>query len=362
MRKIIIITPTITEPGGVNNYYKVLGLDSYDNIHYMFVSTVKDSVLGKITRPFLCYLIVFYKCAFKKIDIIHINPSLNDVSLFRESVFILIARFFNTKTVCFIRGWHDDFEDKIRKSSFLQSYFRLIFNKTDKIIVLGTVFMEKLQEINVLKNVDEKVLIETTIADDEFLDELDINKKIDAFNNPVVELLYLSRIIKSKGIFIALEAYKKISESGLSNYRFNIAGDGPDIELAKRYADEHNLSNVIFHGHVSGGKKGELLKKCHILVFSSYHEGLPNTVLEAMLHGMAIISTRVGSVSEIIENGKNGFLIEIADNNQLAENIKVITKDPTLFKRMSLLNNKLALQRFTKKFIKKRLLDIYESL
>ena len=74
----------------------------------------------------------------------------------------------------------------------------------------------------------------------------------------------------------------------------------------------------------------ELLASLDILVSSSHSEGLPNCVLEGMAAGKAIVATRVGGTAELIENGRNGYLIPKAAPTEMAQAVERLLSAPLL--------------------------------
>jgi glycosyltransferase involved in cell wall biosynthesis len=66
---------------------------------------------------------------------------------------------------------------------------------------------------------------------------------------------------------------------------------------------------------------------CDVMVNSSYIEGLPMTILEAMASRLPVIATKVGAVEDVIQNKKNGILLEAGDADALAEALEELITD-----------------------------------
>jgi glycosyltransferase involved in cell wall biosynthesis len=122
-----------------------------------------------------------------------------------------------------------------------------------------------------------------------------------------------------------LKAFHQVLEKGISA-NLHIAGDGPEKEKLLLLAQELGItSRTHFHGSVDN--VAPLLQESDVFVLPSSVEGLPNALLEAMSCGLAVITTRVGGNSEIIEDGINGLLID-PDNSQQLKNalMKILSK------------------------------------
>jgi glycosyltransferase involved in cell wall biosynthesis len=95
------------------------------------------------------------------------------------------------------------------------------------------------------------------------------------------------------------------------------------------------LSNLRYHGPYDGF--GSLpLSQCSIFLYTSLHDGIPNVILEAMSHGLAVIAPDVGSISEVVD-GKTGILLpSLADDRDMAESyaraIRTLADDPDLIR------------------------------
>jgi glycosyltransferase involved in cell wall biosynthesis len=101
-----------------------------------------------------------------------------------------------------------------------------------------------------------------------------------------------------------------------------VAGDG-DIKTMNDLIDDLGLQSIVsYRGWVIGNEKQELLKTSDVFVLPSYNEGLPISILEAMTHGMPIISTPVGGIPEIVVPGRNGYLVEPGDVLSLSRSLE----------------------------------------
>jgi glycosyltransferase involved in cell wall biosynthesis len=94
----------------------------------------------------------------------------------------------------------------------------------------------------------------------------------------------------------------------------------------------------------------------------SYSEGLPITILEAMATGLPIIASSVGSIPEVIQDGKNGFLIEAGDYKALAEKIKLLIRNKDLRQQMAINNVKKIAANYDKNVVLLQLRNEYDKL
>lgn len=137
---------------------------------------------------------------------------------------------------------------------------------------------------------------------------IDSDGKISYRHSDVITLVTCSHVRSIKRLHILIEALKLISNIEVE---WHVIGDGPDLESLKELSTElHNNCKVIFHGHLSTSQIHEFYGNNHFdfLVSLSSSEGLPVSMMEAISHGIPILSTDVGGCREIV-NEVTGELI-----------------------------------------------------
>jgi glycosyltransferase involved in cell wall biosynthesis len=115
-----------------------------------------------------------------------------------------------------------------------------------------------------------------------------------------------------KGQQIALEVFSR-PKWRERNLELHLYGNGPDEEAFKRFAEEHRLTQVFFHDPSWQLPKPDLegiWRHCHGLLMTSFMEGMPIVLLNAMSCGRVPIVTDIGGHSEVIEDGVSGFLAD----------------------------------------------------
>lgn len=116
---------------------------------------------------------------------------------------------------------------------------------------------------------------------------------------------------------------------------------------------------VTFAGWVKGKQKQELLQNARILLLPSRHEGMPMSILEAMAYGEAVVSTRVGGIPEVVEEGGSGFLIEPDDEPSLYRTIQRLLDDRGLAERMGRRGREIVKEKFDLEQIHRQLYALY---
>jgi glycosyltransferase involved in cell wall biosynthesis len=351
--RVLITVPSINRTGGVSSLYQVLKLDQEINCDYFNIQ-IKDRIrycrfLGFI----IMYLIFFLKCT--RYDIIHLNPSFNRRSYYRDMLFIFIAKVMKCKVIVYWHGWQDTFEEKLKRSCVRKFLFIRSYGRVDISIVLGTVFKEKLLGLGY----NRKVIIETNCFDNTFLIN---NKNIKNIKiGEPVRLLFLARIEKQKGIYVAIDSFNFLFKKGY-NLELLIAGTGSEVKSVLKYLNDEKIKNVKYVGNVTGFEKHELLLSSDILLFPSLSEGLPLTILEGMAYGLAIVSSTVGGIPDVILNGENGYLVESLNPNDYADIVEFLLNDKEKQIEISHNNTLKANSKFLPEMLKSRLVSIYNNI
>jgi glycosyltransferase involved in cell wall biosynthesis len=121
---------------------------------------------------------------------------------------------------------------------------------------------------------------------------------------------FIGRFSEEKGILNFINAIPGILKE-YKNTEFLIIGDGDLKEKIETYLKKNKLrNNVNMTGWVSNEHLPEYYNSLKLLVIPSYTEGLPNVMLEAMACGTPVLATSTGSIPDIINDGKNGFLLQ----------------------------------------------------
>lgn len=139
-----------------------------------------------------------------------------------------------------------------------------------------------------------------------------------------VHFLNVGRIMREKGMDELFYAIKKIKKE-YPNTTFDFIGWYEDNY--KETVEKMQSENLIaFHGFQSDVTP--FIKKAHCVVHPSYHEGMSNTLLESCSMGRPIITSNIHGCLEAVEDGKNGFLCNVKDGEDLYCKIKQFIKLP----------------------------------
>ncbi len=143
-------------------------------------------------------------------------------------------------------------------------------------------------------------------------------------------LLSVGRLSREKGQADLIEAARLLrNKNPQAEFRFVIAGEGPDRAMLTRIVRENNLeSDFVFVGHISD--IAPYYGLAELVVLPSHSEGSPNVLLEAMAAGRPIVATEVGGVPDIATNEREAILVEKENPSALAEAMDRVRADASL--------------------------------
>ena len=360
-KNILILTPSLNNSGGVANYYSILQHKFQFDYAFFIVgkregatqTDTKTRHLVRLISDYYAFIRILWR---SDLDLVLINPSLNFNGFSRDYIFYLIAKLLKKKTIVFFRGWNDDYAKVVFTGKF-RHFFRPLLS-TDGFIVLAKCFGDTIYSR--LKT--SRVFVESTIFDERILPQ-----GYDALYNlknpnEKTRMLFLSRIETDKGIYESIAAYKALRANNV-NVELVIAGDGSEASNIQQMIAEYADEDLRYVGRISGAEKADALLSSSVLLFPSLHaEGMPNTVLEAMGCGLAVLTTRVGGIDDFFVGDLMGAELAGDLTQEIVDAISALVSDNARLKAISEYNYSFAKQYFHSERVVERLDHIIESV
>lgn len=213
--------------------------------------------------------------------------------------------------------------------SIFRPFYRYALAKVDQVICVSDYIRRN--AVQSFPQYADKFVVVFNATDPEVFkpygqDAFQALKDIIAFEDNKSYLLYVGRLTEIKGVHILIEAFKKVNKR-LPNTKLIIAGSS-FFEGAAKTLYEQSLvelakpvsNHIIFTGFIPHERLKYLYSATDIVVLPSiWQDPCPLVVLEAMASNSCLVSSNVGGVPEIVENGLNGMLVE-------AENVDALTE------------------------------------
>lgn len=147
-------------------------------------------------------------------------------------------------------------------------------------------------------------------------------------------LLNVGRLVPQKAQYLLLESFSKIEKNNKKDWKCVILGDGEERENLCKQANMFNINEKVeLPGLVEN--PSHYYKSAAVFVLTSEYEGTPNALLEAMAHGLPVVaSDSLPGALEYVKDGKNGFIFEALNSEDLSEKILYLINRPKLRKKM----------------------------
>lgn len=264
----------------------------------------------------------------KKVDAVLIFTA-DGWSFVEKGLMVLLAKIMRKRV--FLAPRSGIVPRDIETSGFMRAYIPFVIRRVDVLICQSKWWKDFYHGL--INQEEEKfVEIQNWIDLSKYLDKREARKQ-DATE---VKVLYLSWVDKSKGIFDLINAANLLKDKALP-VKYLIGGQGEAFDEAVKMVNDLGLkASFNFLGWVKGEEKSRLLNSSDIYVLPSYFEGYPNSLVEAMVSGLPVITTTVGSIPDIINNTQNGLLHEPGDAEKLSAHLYTLITDQAYREEMAL--------------------------
>ncbi len=359
-RKVLMIGPGFENVGGIKALCELVVPELKDRVDLLYFWTVNKrppSESGRFNlRNMLLTLSQYgrflYSTAMFNPSIIHLHTS-QGLGWLKDIFYVVTGKLFRCHVIIHVHAC--SYDEFYQKNSGLYRYItRKVFGLADAIVSVSGNWRDVLSGII---SKDRIHVLTNCMAVDH---AAQFSKK----NGPPV-ILFIGTVGPRKGAYDLIKAMSALHSQGLS-FELLIAGGeeykgGMEraIGLIKKY---HLEDCCTLLGEVDLTSKNELLKRANLFVLPSYNEGLPMAVLEAMAAGLSIITTPVGGIPEVIEDGYNGFLVAPGDRRSLSDKLFLLLRDVKLRNTMGRRNYEIIKQKLDVQLYVKKLLMLYQVL
>lgn len=321
--RVTIVAPGPQSEGGIRSVVERIlpRFESSDEFEVVWLASQRS---GSAVAKLFCLLKSLVKALYylPRSDVVHLHGTVG-MSLLRKSVFIWLARVTRCKVIFHFHAPQAVFEHFFAKPGLLRAYSRLTLKQCDALVVLSESWGETVRSEFPESNI---VVIYNPVAD-----SLEASKGDGTASR---NILYLAHLIRRKGFDDLIQAFALIAES-VPDARLVFCGSG-EVEHAQRLSAELGVANrVEFRGWISAEEKTVELANAAVFCLPSYDEGLPMGILEAMSSGVAIVTTPVGGVPDVLTHERNALLVNPGDIADLGKQLSRLLTDVQLRDRLS---------------------------
>lgn len=270
-----------------------------------------------------------------EVALIHVNMAEN-TSVLRKGLVVFAGRLLRIPVLLHLHaGLFIDFYRRLPAPARL--FTRIVFRAADRIIVLGELWKRMLVKELGIASARIAVVYNGVPA---------LPPRAGAMTNAPCRLLYVGKLRNEKGLSVLLRA---LSSARLKEmpWTLTLVGTGERKHFEGLAGELALGGRVQFSGWLESAAVRRILAAADVYVLPSYYEGLPLGLLEALSGGLAVVTTPVGALPEVLRDGESALLVPPGDVAALEEALFRLVTDAALRARLQQAARRLYEARFT---------------
>lgn len=292
-----------------------------------------------------------WRLATRRYDIVHLNAATN-ASAWRKWAMQSCARLRGIETVIHFHG--SAFPESGMAKPRWVPIVRQLFERAGANVVLGSYWRDFVARFYGMP-VGRFDIVANGV--DDFAPDAPVSREKDT----PVHLLFAGNLTAAKGAGVLLQSLALLSEE-LPAWRATFAGTG-DVDGFRAHAEYLGLSGrVEFTGWVVRDDILRLYRQADIVVLPSRNEVLPVCLLEGACAGAALVATPVGSVPDVLHEGRNGFLVKPDDPIDLANAVEKLLRSDEQLQAFRKASREIYLAHFRLEAMVEALRDVYRRV
>lgn len=291
-------------------------------------------------------------------DIIHFHNATDKIGLLIQLPELVIAKLYGKKIVYELHVGNQLNDNT--KNGLLKWCLR----RVDRIVLLSkrweVLFKEKFADVKV----PTAVIYNACDVCEQSSQVREVVSETHGLERKGKVIIMAVYFCENKGADILLRAVKRLVVNGewLNDWKLILMGNG-EVEKFRLMAEEMGISEYVsFPGYLTGKEKDDVWRKASIYCMCSYNEGFPMVVLEAWTKGVCVVTTPVGGLPDVIEEGKNCLTFDFGDDEGLARQLMVLMKDDVKRSEMMEYSKRFVVENFSLEKINKDIDSLYQRI
>lgn len=308
--------------------------------------------VSKLFRFFGSWFKVLLELIKNKPDLCYFALTTTGNAFYKDVAIIFLLRLFRVKTVIHL---HNKGIKKNKSNKINHSLYRYVFKKSNVILLSKYLY----DDIDAFVAEDSVYICHNGVEDICKVSNEDVDEKSDE-----IKILFLSNLIKSKGVFVLFDACRILLDRGCVFTCDFVGGEG-DINAHQFQieAEQKGIAEIAkYLGEKYSKDKESQFRSSDIFVLPTFNDCFPLVLLEAMQYKLPIVSTEEGGIRDIVENGVTGFLVEQNNSLELANKLEVLLKNETIRLQMGQAGREKYEREFTLQSFETKIQEILEQL
>ncbi len=318
--RVVMLGPALDVKGGISSVERLILAHAPDHVRIHHIATMRD---GRVWVKMLVFLVAIARLVAllltRRVDLVHIHFS-SRASTWRKSILAVVTRLFGKPYILHAHG--SEFREFFsRQPRLLQYWITYFLQRCKRAIVLSESWAH--YYISTFSLPEQRVIV--------LPNAIELPSELPNRNaRSTITLLFLGRYGERKGALRIVNALHSLPDSALKRVHLVMAGDGDVVSVRQ---EVHKLgldAQVTVLDWVNEQQRSALLANADVFVLPSLAEGLPMSVLEAMSWGIPVVTSPVGGIPEVVQDGFNGFLVLPTDISAIANALHRLVEDDSL--------------------------------
>ncbi len=342
--RVLVVGSAERSAGGMSSVIKLIKKMPVwtDYECYWLGTQIQRNYLWKLLYAVKANIIAFF--IIWRYDIVHFHTVPDKICLVIQMPIFLLALLSKKKIIMHIHMGNqlkDHTDNKL---------FKWCLNESDLIILLA----KKWQKLFAESYSD--IVTPTTVVYNacEYVSMVPSDEK----ENVILMAAYFN---DNKAPDLLLRAWQSIKDN-YPDWRVCMLGNG-EVERFRKMSEDMGLrDSVTFTGYITGNKREDYYRKASIYCMCSYEEGFPMVVLEAWAYGISVVTTPVGGLPDVLEEGRNALVFNFGDWHGLADRLSKLIENKQMRDDIANYSRQFVVSRFSSEKINEDIEQIYSSL
>lgn len=336
------------------------------NCHYVNLLASKNVAesgnisLKKIFGFLFTFLKVFNSLLRNPPHVCYLALSTTGAAFYKDLILIALLKIFRIKRIYHL---HNKGVSRFQHNFFNRVFYNFVFRNSEVIILSGKLYSDiqsfvPLSKVHICPNGIKDEITKHRHSTNSNISSL-IDEKTQT-SKKIVQVLFLSNLIESKGVFVLLEALASLMKKGVKFECVFIGGEG-DITASQFNEKVIELGledHISYQGKKFGIEKYNAFHEADIFVFPTFEDCFPLVLIEGLYHSLPIVSTIEGGIEDIVDDEITGFLVPKKNVEKLAEKLELLILNSNLRLQMGNAGRKKYEQSFTLEIFENRLIEI----
>lgn len=279
-------------------------------------------------------------------DIVYVTPAANVPAFYKDYVIVQLLKRWCQQVVL---HYHNKGIAQISTKWYNKSLCKRFFSNVRVILLSDLLY----SDIAAFVPHDRVMICPNGIPD--------IDRPTHRIPHECPQVLFLSNLIRSKGVLTLLDALALLKQYDLHCVIAGAPGDisVEQLQIEIRHRGIQNMVNYV--GHANSEQKSVLFEQSDMFVHPTEDDCFPLVLLEAMRSGVPCVTTSEGAISDMVVNGETGWIVEKQNPNALADKMKWLINNPQESRKMGVAGRNRYEQKYTSDMFERRIAEILKE-